>query len=47
MIGYAKNFDSKKAMLFKVSHNKLLNKYSKIWDRVSNLMNIEFDNEPV
>ena len=32
-------------MLFKVSDNKLLKKYNKIWERVANLMNIEF--EPV
>ena len=47
MIAYAKNFDSNKTMSFKVSDNKLLEKYSKIWERISNLMNIEFDNEPV
>ena len=47
MIGYVKNFDSNKTMSFKVSDNKLLKKYNKIWERVSNLMNIEFDIEPV
>ena len=34
-------------MSFKVISNKLLKKYSKMWDRVSNLMNIKFDSEPV
>ena len=34
-------------MSFKVSDNKLLKKYNKIWERVSNLRNIEFDSEPV
>ena len=34
-------------MSFKVSDNKLLKKYNKILERVSNLMNIEFDSEPV
>ena len=29
-------------MSFKVSDNKLLKKYTKIWERVSNLMNIKF-----
>ena len=43
MIGYVKNFDSNKTMSFKISDNKLLKKYNKI----SNLMNIEFDDEPV
>ena len=36
MIGYAKHFD-----------NKLLKKYNKIWEKVGNLLNIEFDSEPV
>ena len=47
MIGYAKYFDSNKTMSFKVIDKKLLKKYTKIWKRVSNLMNIEFDSEPV
>ena len=34
-------------MSFKVSDNKLLKKYTKIWERVSSLMNIKFDSEPV
>ena len=40
-----KNFDSNKAMSFKVGDNKLLKKYNKIWGKNSNLMNIEFDSE--
>ena len=47
MIGYVKNFDSNKTISFKVSDNKLLKKYNKIWEKISNLMNIEFDSEPV
>ena len=47
MIGYVKNFDSNKTMSFKVDNNKLLKKYNKIWGKISNLMNIEFDSEPV
>ena len=47
MIGYVKHLDSNKKMSFKVIGNKLLKKYTKIWERVSSLMNIEFDNEPV
>ena len=46
MIGYVKHFDSNKTMPFKVGDNKLLKKYSKIWKKISNLMNIEFDSEP-
>ena len=34
-------------MSFQVSDNKLLKKSTKIWEIVSNLMNIKFDSEPV
>ena len=34
-------------MSFRVTDNKLLKKYTKIWAKVSNLMNIEFESEPV
>ena len=47
MIGYVKHFDSNKTMSFKVSYNKSLKKYKKIWGKVGNLLNIEFDSEPV
>ena len=47
MIGYVKNFDNNKAMSLKVDDNKLLKKYNKIWEIISNLLNIEFDSEPV
>ena len=47
MIGYAKHFDSNKTMSFKVSDNKLLKKYNKIWGKISNLLNIELDSQPV
>ena len=46
MIGYVKWFDRNKAMAFKVIE-KLLKKYNKIWEKVSSLMNIKFDSEPV
>ena len=47
MIGYVKHFDSNKTMSFKVSDNKLLKTYNKIWEKISNLLNIEYDCEPV
>ena len=47
MVGYVKCFDSNKTMPFKVIDNKLLKRYTQIWERVSNLMNIKFDSEPV
>ena len=47
MIGYVKHFVSNKTMSFTVSDKKLLKRYTTIWERVSNLMNIKFDSEPV
>ena len=47
MIGYAKCFDSNKTMSLKVSDNKLLKKYTKILEKISNLMTIKFDSELV
>ena len=47
MIGYVKHFDSNKTMSFKVNDNKLLKKYNKIWGKISNLLNIEFDSQLV
>ena len=47
MIDYVKNFDINKTMPFKVDDNKLLKKYNRIWEIISNLLNIEFDSEPV
>ena len=47
MTGYVKNVESNKIMSFKVGDNKLLKKYNKVWEKISNLMNIEFDGEPV
>ena len=47
MIGYVKHFDSNKTMSFKVTDNKLLKEYTKIWEKVSNLRNVKFNSEPV
>ena len=47
MIGYVKHIDSNKTMSFKVSDNQVLKKYNKTWERIGNLLNIEFDSEPV
>ena len=47
MIGYVKNFDKNKTLSFKVSDNKLLKKYNKIWGKISNLLDIKFDSELV
>ena len=34
-------------MSYRVTDNNLLEKYTDIWRRLSNLMNIKFDSEPV
>ena len=47
MIRYVKHFDSNKTMSFKVNDNTPLKNYTKISEKVSILMNIEFDSEPV
>ena len=47
MIGYVKCFDNNKTMSYRVTDNDLLEKCTKIWRRVSNLMNLEFESEPV
>ena len=47
MIVYVKHFDSNKTMSFRVSDNKLLKKYNKIWEKMSSLLSIEFDSQPV
>ena len=47
MICYVKYVDSYKRMFFKANDNRPLNKYAKIWERVSSLVNIKFDIERV
>ena len=34
-------------MSFKISDNRLLKNYTKIWERVNNLLSTEFDSEPI
>ena len=47
MIGYVKHFDSNKTMSSKVNDDKLLQKYNKIWENISNLLDIKFDSQLV
>ena len=47
MIIYVKCFDSNKTMSCKGSNNKMLKKYTKIWEKVSSLTSIKSDSEPV
>ena len=41
MTGYVKHFGSNEIMFFKVTDKKLLKNYTKIWERVSRLINVE------
>ena len=47
MIGYIKNFDDNKTMSFKVNDEKLLKKYNKIWEKIADLLHVQFDGDPV
>ena len=47
MIGWVKYFESNKTMSFKIIDKRLLKKYTQIWKKVKNLLNIKFDTEPV
>ena len=47
MIGYVKCFDGNKTMSFKVSNNRLLKKYTEIWEKISGLIGKTFDSEPI
>ena len=47
MIGYVKCYNSNKTMSFKVTDKKLLKKYTKIWEKIINLLDVKFDSEPV
>ena len=47
MIGYAKYFDNNKTMSCKVSDKKVLQKYTKIREKICSLIGKVFDSEPV
>ena len=47
MTGYVKWLDSIKTRSFKAIDNKLLTKYTQIWKKIKNLLNIKFNSEPV
>ena len=47
MIGYVKCFDINKIIFFKATDKKQLKSHTKILEKVSNLMDIKFDSEPV
>ena len=47
MVGYVIHFDGNETMSSKATDIKLLKKYTKIWGNINNLLNIEFDKDPV
>ena len=47
MIGYVKCFDSKKTIYLKVNGDRLLKKYTKMCEKISSSMDIEFESKPV
>ena len=47
MIGFVKCFDGNQTMSFKINDDNLLKKYTKIWKRISSLMDIDLDSELV
>ena len=47
MSGYTRKFHENVTMSFIVKDQKLLKKYTKIWETIEGLMNISFENKPV
>ena len=47
MIGYVKRFDRNKIIFFKATDKKQLISHTKILEKVSNLMDIKIDSEPI
>ena len=47
MSGYRKDFDKTKCISFLIKHEKLLEKYNKIWKKVSNIIKNKFESKPV
>ena len=48
MTGYLTIFkDGNRKMSFLTDNNEFLEKYTKIWEKISNLINIKFDSDPV
>ena len=47
MIGYTRKFNENVTMSFKVNDKQLLKNYNKIWKKIEELMNIDFESKPV
>ena len=47
MTGYARKFNENKTMSFRVNNKQLLKNYNKIWKKIEELININFESRPV
>ena len=47
MIGYVKRFDDNKAMPVVADDKELLKEYTKVWEKIRDLIGKKFDSEPV
>ena len=47
MTGYSRKFDENATMSFIINNKQLLRNYNKIWEKIENLMRINFESKPV
>ena len=47
MTGYARKFDENATLCFILKYKKLLKSYTKVWETIEGLMNINFESKPV
>ena len=47
MTGYFREFHENSTMSFRVKDKQLLKNYNKIWKKIENLLNIDFESKPV
>ena len=47
MTGYVRNFNENSTMSFRIKDKQLLKNYSKLWKKVENLLNIDFESKPI
>ena len=47
MTGYSRKFNENKTMSFRVNNKQLLKNYNKIYKKIEDLLNINFESRPV
>ena len=47
MTGYVRKFNENATMSFRVTDKQLLKNYTKIWGKIEQLMNVDFESKPV